>query len=158
MMKKRMIADTLPDNEKPTTSWLDLEVLVDVEITSEDSDFPIEAALLANSEHGWRAGKPGAQTIRLLLKQPQNIQRIQLCFLESAVMRTQEYVLRWSKDYGQTYHEIVRQQWNFSPDGSSVETEEYTLALSGVTVLELMITPDISSKSAFASLEKLRIA
>jgi hypothetical protein len=157
-MKKRIIADIVSDNERSTASWLDLEVLADVEITSEDSDYPIEAALLPNKEHGWRAGKPGTQTIRLLFKQPQNLHKIQLIFLESAVMRTQEYVLRWSNDDGRTFNEIVRQQWSFSPDGSTLEKEEYALSLSGVTALELMIAPDISSQSAFASLEKFRIA
>jgi len=157
-MKKRIIADDLPANESSTASWLDLEALADVEITSEDSDYPIEAALLPNKGRGWRAGKPGTQTIRLLFKQPQNIHKIQLGFLESAATRTQEYVLRWSKNHGQTFQEIVRQQWNFSPDGSAIETEEHALALAGVTVLELVITPDISSQDTFASLEKLRLS
>ncbi|WP_374089682.1 carbohydrate-binding protein [Methylomicrobium lacus] len=157
-MKKQIIADILPDNESSTSIWLDLEALADVEITSEESDHPIEAALLPNRGHGWRAGKPGTQTIRLLFKLPQNIHKIQLGFMESAVTRTQEYVLRWSKDHGQTFQEIVRQQWNFNPDGSTTEMEEHALALADVTVLELVITPDIGSQGALASLEKLRIA
>lgn len=157
-MKKRILTDIRSDNERLTSSWLDLEALADVEITSEDSGYPIESALLLNRSSGWRAGKPGTQTIRLLFKQPQNIHRIQLSFLEPAVMRTQEYVLRWSEDHGRTFNEIVRQQWNFSPEGSTVETEEHAPALSGVTVLELTITPDISNPGLFASLETLRIA
>jgi hypothetical protein len=157
-MKKFIIDRILPENEEPASSWLDLEALADVEITSEDSAYPIEGALLPDRRHGWRAGKAGTQTIRLLFKQPQNLHRIQLCFLESAATRTQEYVIRWSKDHGQTFHQLVRQQWNFSPDGSTIETEEHALAPTGVTVLELMITPDIGSQRAFASLEKLRIA
>jgi len=157
-MKKQIIADVLPENERPVINWLDLEALADVEISSEDSNYPIEAALLAGRNHGWRAGKPGTQTLRLLFNQPQNLHRIQLTFSESTLTRTQEYVLRWSNDHGQTFHQIVRQQWNFSPDGSTLEMEEYALTLSGVTALELIITPDISSQSAFASLEKMRIA
>jgi hypothetical protein len=157
-MKKRIITENLPDNEELESSWLDLEVLVDVEVTSEDSGYPIEGALLPNNCHGWKASKPGKQTIRLLFKQQQNIHRIHLSFLESVIARTQEYVLRWSKDKGQTFDEIVRQQWNFSPDGSHTQSEDYTMALSGVSVLELIITPDISSEHAFATLEKLRVA
>lgn len=157
-MKKRIIADISPENEEPASSWLDLDALADVEVTSEDSAYPIEAALMPDRSHGWRAGKAGTQTIRLLFKQPQNLHRVQLCFLESEATRTQQYVIRWSKDHGQTFHQLVRQQWNFSPDGSTIETEEHALALAGVTVLELMITPDIGSQSAFASLDKLRLA
>ena len=157
-MIKRIIDDILPDNANSTSSWLDLETLADVEITSEESGYPIEAALLPNRDLGWRAGRPGTQTIRLLFKQPQNLYRIQLSFLESSVTRTQEYTLRWSKNHGQTFHEIVRQHWNFSPDGSTIEMEEHALALSGATELELIIKPDISSQGAIASLEALRVA
>jgi hypothetical protein len=127
-------------------------------VTSESSEHPIEAALLSNTERGWRAAQPGAQSIRLLFKKPQDLHRIHLIFLENAIKRTQEYVLRWSGDDGLTWNEIVRQQWNFSPDGSTRETEDHTVALAGVTGLELTITPDISGERAFASLEKLRIA
>ncbi|MGJ0486586.1 MAG: carbohydrate-binding protein [Methylomicrobium sp.] len=157
-MEKRIIDDISPDNERSVTSWLNLEELADVEVTSESNEHPIEAALLPVNGRGWRAGKPGTQTIRLLFKKPQDLHRIHLIFLESAIKRTQEYVLRWSGDQGQTWSEIVRQQWNFSPDGSTRETEDHILALSGVTALELTVTPDIGGQRAFASLEKLRLA
>jgi hypothetical protein len=157
-MKKRIITAIQPDNEKPATTWLNLEELADVEITSESSEHPVEGALLPGASRGWRAATPGTQTIRLIFKNPLDLERIHLIFIESAIERTQEYVLRGSMDEGRTWHEIVRQQWNFSPGGSTRETEDYTLALSGVTMLELAITPDISGQRAFASLEKLRLA
>ena len=128
------------------------------EITSENSSYPIEGALLPNSSKGWKAGKPGKQTIRLLFNQPQIISRIQLGFVETEVERTQEYVLRCSYDKGLSYREIVRQQWNFSPEGSVAEQEDHMVALEGVTVLELIITPDINNQAALATLEKLCIA
>ena len=78
--------------------------------------------------------------------------------MESVTERMQEYVLRWSPDGGQSFREIVRQQWNFSPQGATSETEDHHVELSGVTVLELSITPDTSGQSAFASLAQLRIA
>jgi hypothetical protein len=132
--------------------------LADVEITSEDATHPIESALLPGVHSGWRAGEPGKQTIRLLFAHPQRLRRIRLNFVESAAKRTQEYVLRWSPDGGQSFREIVRQQWNFSPQGATSETEDHHVELSGVTVLELSINPDMSDQSAFASLAQLRIA
>jgi len=71
--------------------------------------------------------------------------------------RTQEFGLRWSPDGGRTFREIVRQQWNFSPPDTIHEVEEYRVELSGVTVLELVIVPDISRGSARASLKSLRL-
>lgn len=157
-MKKRLISDNVPVKDDLTASWLDLGITCMAEITSEDASFPIEGALLPNSSQGWKAGSPGTQAIRLLLDPPQDICRIQLCFVETEANRTQEYVLRWSQDNGQTFREIVRQQWNFSPEGSTTELEDYSIALTVVTALELVITPDISGQNAIATLEKLRIA
>jgi hypothetical protein len=74
------------------------------------------------------------------------------------VPRTQEFVLRWSPDGGRSFREIVRQQWNFSPPNSIREREEYQVHLSGVTVLELVIVPDISGGLARASLKSLRLS
>jgi hypothetical protein len=54
--------------------------------------------------------------------------------------------------------EIVRQQWNFSPPNSIREVEEYQVGISDVTVLELVIVPDISRGSARASLKSLRLS
>ncbi|PQP33751.1 carbohydrate-binding protein, partial [Desulfobacteraceae bacterium SEEP-SAG9] len=107
---------------------------------------------------GWRAAGPGKQTIRLLFDYPQRLQRIWLNFVETRTERTQEYVLRWSPDGGQSFREIVRQQWNFSPQGATSETEDLHVELPAVTVLELSIIPDISGGNAFASLAQLRLA
>ena len=157
-MRKRIISDPLHTKDTLHPHWLDLGELAEVEITSEDPDYPIEAALLPNMNQGWRAADPGNQTIRLLFMQPQHIHQIQLNFQEPAVNRTQEYVLRWSKDNGQSFIEIARQQWNFSPDGSTTELEDHAVELDGVTVIQLTITPDINDQTRFASLAKLRVA
>lgn len=79
-------------------------------------------------------------------------------FEEPRAERTQEYVLRWSSDGGQSFQEIVRQQWNFSPQGSTTETEDHHVELPAVTVLELNIIPEISGEKAVASLEQMRLA
>ena len=92
------------------------------------------------------------------LRQPQRLTRIALVFEETETSRTQEFVLRWSGDGGRSFREIVRQQWNFSPPDTIHEVEEYRVELSGVTVLELVIVPDISRGSARASLKSLRLA
>jgi hypothetical protein len=149
----------MPQSAKPiSTNWMNLDLLTEAEITSEDPSYPIEAALLPDMHQGWRAADPGKQTIRLHFNQPQQIHHIQLIFLESAVSRTQEYVLRWSGDNGQSFREIVRQQWNFSPETSTTEQEDHIVALSGVTDIELNITPDTSGQSSFASLARLQVA
>jgi len=141
-----------------SSDWLDLEQLVQVEITSEDAEHPIESALIENNDSGWRANEPGKQTIRLVFDNPQKITRIQLLFEESEHERTQEFVLRWSPNDGDTNREIVRQQYNFSPAADTRELEDYTVDLDGVLILEMNITPDISGGNTCASLARLRLA
>ena len=158
LMRKRIINSIPQKNVDSDHECLDIEKLALVEVTSENNEFPIESALLLGKVSGWRASEPGEQIIRLLFDNPQTLQWINLNFEELEIERTQEYVLRWSPDGGQTYQEIIRQQWNFSPDGASCEVEEYQVKLSAVTILELIINPDISGKTAFASLKALRIS
>ena len=157
-MRKRIIAPNRQEAVPPDQDWLNVEDLALVEITSEEAAHPIESALLSGGTPGWRAADPGKQTIRLLFTQPQPLRRIWLNFVEDHAERTQEYVLRWSADGGQSYREIVRQQWNFSPQGATSETEDLHVELSAVTVLELSIIPDTSGGNAIASLAQLRLA
>ena len=157
-MRKRIITQVQKDTASPDQDWLNMEEVAEVEITSEDAAHPIESALLPSQASGWRAAEPGQQTIRLLFNHPQRLRRIWINFLEPGTERTHEYVLRWSPDSGQSFREIVRQQWNFSPQGTTSETEDYHVELPAVTVLELSIIPDISGGIAFASLAQLRLA
>jgi hypothetical protein len=41
-------------------AWMDVDRIASVEVTSEDSDYPIESALLLEGKRGWRAVNPGA--------------------------------------------------------------------------------------------------
>lgn len=157
-MRKRIIPSLRKETPPPGGDWLDLEPLAEVEVTSEDAAHPIESALLPGRSSGWRAAGPGEQTIRLLFAHPQRLRRIWLEFVEPATERTQEFVLRWSQGVGQSFREIVRQQWNFSPQGATRETEDHRVDLPGVAVLELTIIPNISGGNARASLAQLRLA
>ena len=135
---------------------LDVEGAALIEMTSEDTDFPIEAAL-SGGGRGWRAAEPGIQTIRLVFDHPQQLKRIRLVFEEKECSRTQEFVLRWSPDTN-SFREIVRQQWNFSTPESTREVEEYQVDLRDVRVLELTVVPSIDGGTARASLMSLRLS
>ncbi len=156
-MRKRIIARPL-HSPPPEKGWLDLESTASVEVTSEDNAFQIESALLQQDKGGWRAAEPGAQTIRLIFDEPQRLRRISVVFEETETKRTQEFTLRWSPDRGGSFREIVRQQWNFSSPDATLETEEYNVDLSNVTLLDLIIDPDKGNGKAQASLLSLRLA
>jgi hypothetical protein len=157
-MRKRLISPISHDRVPFENGALDVANLAIVEITSEDQAYPIEFALRLGDRRGWRAAERGPQVIRLLFDRPQKLNRIWLVFEETEVERTQEFVLKWSPDHGQSFRDIVRQQWNFSPPGTIRETEDYAVKLCDVTVLELRILPNQSGGNARASLASLRLA
>jgi hypothetical protein len=159
LMRKRIVehgTQGTPSGEQ--REWLDLEPLIQIEVTSEDPAHPIQSALVHAGTQGWRADGPGEQTIRLLFDEPAQLRGVRLVFSDELQNRTQEFVLRWSADGGHMYQEIVRQQYTFRPPGTVREIEEYAVDLGGVTTLELRIVPDIGGGDAVASLERMRLA
>jgi hypothetical protein len=156
-MRKRQITSTLQSTLPSDEAWLDLDHAALVEVTSEEEGYPIESALVGDDKRGWRAASKGSQTIRLIFDQPQRFKRIWLVFEDSENRRAQEFVLRSSQDRGNSFREIVRQQWNFSPPDSIREIEDYAVDLYEVTQLELIIVPDKSGSDARASLAILRL-
>ena len=156
-MRKRIIRHGAQEVSPRVQHWLDVEPIAQVESTSEDPAHPIESALLPDTGSGWRAAGPGDQTIRLLFDAPLRLRRIRLTFHEEQQARTQEFALRWSPDGGQSYRQLVRQQYNFSPPTTAREVEDYTVNIDGVTGLELSIVPDISGGEVRASLARLQL-
>jgi hypothetical protein len=152
-MRKRLLRST---PSLPGADWLPVEELASVEITSEDPAAPIEAALRGDAP-GWRAAEPGRQTIRLVFDDPQMVRHIRLVVVEAELERTQEIALRWSARDDRSFHEVVRQQFTFSPTGATREVEDYHVNLDGVSVLVLEVVPNISGGPARATVAELRL-
>jgi hypothetical protein len=95
--------------------------------------------------------------IRLNFDHPQSIRRIRVEFREQTRERSQEFALFASSAAFQR-RQLVRQQWTFSPGGSAIEVEDFSVDLTGVLSLELEIDPGRHDKQAIATLESLTIA
>jgi hypothetical protein len=158
-MRKRIVVPSRVGGQPQTgQAWLDLEQIATVEVTSEEPCFPIESVFSFEDGPGWRASQKGVQQIRIIFDRPLSVRRIQLRFLEPELERTQEFSVCWSSAEGGLPRELVRQQWNFSPSGSTREVEDYEVSIDSVAVLELAITPDLTRREAPASLAKWRVA
>jgi hypothetical protein len=157
-MRKRIINQGSYSVQPAEQKWMNIESLAQVEITSEDSAYPIESAITAGDRTGWRAAQPGRQTIRMIFDVPQKVSHIHLQFDEHTQTRTHEFAILWSSVAEQSYHEILRQQFTFSPPDTTTEVEDYVVNLTEVKALELQIVPDIRNRNALASLTKLQIA
>jgi hypothetical protein len=138
-------------------TWLDVEAIAEVSISSEDPGHPIENVFQGRGE-GWRAATPGTQRLALKFHAPTAVARVRLVFEERLRPRTQELALAWRGANESASRNVVRQQFTFAPPGTSVESEDYTTDLRDVVQLELTIVPDISDSSAVATLKEWRIA
>jgi len=151
------ILEPSPPTTQPVPSWLALDPLSRVEVTSESPDFPIDNAFAPSASAGWRANGTGPQTIRLLFDSPRSVGQVQLTFAEAEQERTQEFTLSWRDEHG-NLREVCRQQWNLSPAGSVEEVENYTLNQERVHALELTIKPDLQFERAVATLRSWRVS
>src|SRR6266481_5134587 len=157
-MRKSVIDSVaIHTEQRSEQEWLKLEQMAKVEVSSEDPNFPIESALTLGKGPGWRAAQEGKQIIRIIFDKPRPLRRIRLEFSETEIERTQEFTLQWSAESGGPLRDIVRQQWSFSPRGSTSEVEDYQVDLDSVSVLELALRPDLTPGNAFATLAKWRV-
>ena len=137
---------------------LDIAATATVQVTSEDSAHPIDNVFDHRRGPGgsrWVAAEPGEQTLILAFDTPQIIHQTILEVEEPEVSRTQELLLSVSHDGGRTYRELRRQEYNFSPPGTTFEREAWTVRAEGVTHLQLWMKPDKGGKPCRATLTSL---
>ncbi len=156
-MRKTVLPATEASQRSPIDTWLDIANLAAVEVSSEDPAHPFEAALHGDNGEGWRASGPGPQIIRLRFDKPTVARRIRLEFREAGRERSQEFCLSATSVNGEK-HQIARQQWNFSPTGSTTEVEDFSVNLSDVADVTLEIDPGRHDREAFATLQSIAIA
>lgn len=157
MLRKQILANpSARPAQRP--GEIDVTTTATVHLTSEDPTHPIDNVFDHRRGPGgsrWIAAQPGEQTIALVFDTPQSIDRITVEIEELTVSRTQEFTLAVSYDGGQTYGELIRQEYTFSPPGTTFEREEWTVNTQGVTHLRLWIKPDKGGQPCRATLTSL---
>jgi hypothetical protein len=139
---------------------IDIVACATVLVTSEDPVHPIDHAVdRVRGPQGsrWVAGAPGEQTLILAFDMPQTLHTICLGVEERDVPRTQELSLAISRDGGQAYQELLRQEYTFSPPGTTWEREEWQVTAEGVTHVRLVIRPDKGGTPYRATLTTLAL-
>ena len=159
MLRKQIIGVTTK-TPAPMEGQLDIAAVATVLVTSEDADHPVDHAFDAHTGPGgtrWVAGVQGEQVIILAFDAPRAIRRVLLEVEEREVARTQEIQLAVSGDGGRTYRELLRQEYNFSPPGTTFEREDWAVVADGVTHLRLQIEPDKGGKPSRATITTLAL-
>ena len=159
MLRKRVLT-TDPIVPAAGPSEKDIATIATVLVTSEDPDHPIDHAF--DGRRGpeadrWIAGQSGEQAIVLAFDAPQTIRRVLVEINEPDISRTQEMDVSVSTDGGRTYRELVRQEYIFSPPGTSRESEEWSVSAGGVSHLRVTIKPDKGGKACRATLTTLAL-
>lgn len=158
-MRKQILTPN-PAAAAPFPGEFDVAALATAAITSEAVNHPIEHAFDHRRGPGgsrWGAETPGEQTLILAFDAPQTIRQISLEVEEDQDSRTQELHLAVSHDGGNSYRELLRQEFTFAPPGTTFEREAWTVAAEGVTHLRLGIKPDKGGRPCRASLTTLSL-
>jgi hypothetical protein len=140
---------------------LPVAAIASVEVSSEQDHQPIDNVFDRSRGPGgsrWMADGPGEQTVILVFDHPQTIRRIGVEVEELAVSRTQELTVSVSSDGGRRYRVLVRQEFNFSPPGTSFEREVWSVAADAVTHLRIDVLPDKGGRLGRATLTSLSLA
>jgi len=156
-MRKKIIT-TPSSSTTPVADGLDVGAIATVLVTSELTGHPVENAFDGQRGPGstrWVSETGGEQTLNLAFDAPQTIRTVDLEIEETEESRTQELQLAISLDGEKTYRELLRQEFHFSPGGSTFEREEWTINAEGVTHLRLQIKPDKGGRPCRASVTSL---
>jgi hypothetical protein len=159
MLRKHLLTD-YPAEQVAEPGEKDIAALATVWVTSEAADYPIDNAF--DSHHGpggsrWVAGTPGPQRLLLAFDAPQSLRLLRLEVEEQDMSRTQEIQVAISQDGGRTYQTLLRQEYTFSPPGTTFEREDWAIPSEGVTHLQLVITPDKGGAPCHATLTTLAL-
>lgn len=124
---------------------LDIPALATILVTSEDAAHPVDYIFSPQHEQkrqGWVAEAPGEQCLILDFDKPQTLRCISIVIHEEERARSQELTVSVSDDGGKTYRHLFRQEFNFSPPGTTCEKESWTVSENHVTHLCFWIKPD----------------
>jgi hypothetical protein len=139
---------------------LHVPALATVLVTSESPDHPVDHLFDGHDGPGgtrWVASVDGEQALILAFDTPQTIREVAVETEELYASRTQVLTLSLSQDEGRTYREILRQEFNFSPPGTTFERERWSVAGARVTHLRVAIQPDKGGAPCRATLTSLAI-
>lgn len=157
-LKKKIIPFTTGATILAPVNTIDIIHNAEVTVTSESENFPLDNIVDGSIGPGssqWVAGTIGLQVLVFKFDTPQSITRVIYEIKEQEVARTQEVCFEVSTDSGANFREILRQEYNFSPGGSTFQREELKLDLHQITDLKMIIKPDKGNINCRAKLNHI---
>ena len=158
-MRKKLIQETTVQNAL-ASGEIDLATSAVLAYSSEDPAHPVDHLLDRSSGPGssrWLSARPDTiEHLVIEFDKPQSISRLIYEAVETERPRTQEVRVEASADGGDTYRQVLVQEYTFSPEGANFQREDLRLDLKNVSHLRLIIVPN-KNGSGTATLSSLRI-
>src|ERR1700732_3383118 len=158
-LRKRPLETDATTNAR-AAGEIDIAGCATISYSAEDPAHPVEHMLDGRSgpeATRWMSARPDTtEHIVIEFDRPQTISRILYEVEETMRERTQEVRVEVSEDRGQSYRQILVQEYNFSPGGATYQREEQRFNLLQVTHLRFTIVPN-KSGSGTATLTALRL-
>ena len=130
-------------DDEDDIEWLDLDEVAVVTIVSGGRQMPRPSGI-------WSINAPGEQLIEIRFHEPTYVSHLRLVSSEIEQERTQEISVWASLNRGEQHRELLRQRFNFSPNGATEEIEEYAARLEDVSAIQLRVVPSIDGRRAVA--------
>lgn len=157
-LRKKIIPSAAGAVMPAPANTIDIIRVAEVTATSESENCPLDNIVDGSTGPGssqWVAGSTGPQTLIFKFDAPQNITGIVYEIEEKEMARTQEICFEVSTDSGANFREILRHEYNFSPDGSTFQREELKQYLPQITDLKMTIKPDKGNLDCRAKLNHI---
>ncbi len=158
-LRKRIVPVTNVEERNPSKKpTVDLINNAEIVIESESSENPIDNIVDGSSGRGstkWIAGVSGTQSIIFNFDNPQNITEITYEIEETIDTRTQEILIEKRSSSEQNYMDVIRQEYNFSPNGSVFQREIITRDIPQTISIKMTIKPDKGNTSFTAKLNNI---
>jgi hypothetical protein len=158
-IRKRLLDET--DIHRPlAVGEIDIAEAAVIAYSSEHPGHPIEHLIDGSSGRSatrWVSARADAiEQIVIEFGTPQSISRLIYEVQEAEQSRTQEVRLEVSTDGGQTYRQVLVQEYTFSPRGAIFQREDLRLDLKQVSHLRLIVVPN-KNGSGMATLSNLQL-
>ncbi|MBU1692026.1 MAG: discoidin domain-containing protein [Gammaproteobacteria bacterium] len=157
-LRKKIMPSATGTAMHASANTIDIIQHAEVIATSESENSPLDNVVDGSTGPGssqWVAGSTGPQSLIFKFDAPQNITGIIYEIEEQEIARTQEVCFEVSTDSGAHFREILRHEYNFSPNGSTFQREELKLDLPQITDLKMTIKPDKGNLNCLAKLNHI---
>jgi F5/8 type C domain len=158
-IRKRLLEDA---RLLPTISSAELNVAAGATIaySSEEPAHPVDSMFDGRDGRGgtfWESARENtAETLLIELDQRQSISRLIFEAEERQLERTQEVRVEVSCDGGNSFRQLLVQEFVFSPGGATFQREDLRVGVEGASHLRLTVVPN-KNGSGKAKLTSLRL-